>query len=79
MEKDILKKQIDKIEYNGNVYKNVTYYLREKDGLYLIKLNLNNAGIISSSTTLTLSENIDNPRKARELFDDFIYLHHIKE
>lgn len=79
MEKDILKKQIDKIEYNGNVYKNVTYYLRENDGTYLIKLHLNNAGIISSSTTLTLSENIDNPRKARELFDDFIYLHHIKE
>lgn len=78
MEKDILKQQIDKIQYNEKIYKNVTYYLRENDGTYLIKLYLNNAGIISSSTTLTLSENIKNPREARELFDDFIYLHHVK-
>lgn len=79
MEKDILKQTIEKIQYNGTIYKNVTYYLKENNGKYLIKLNLNNEGIISSSTTVVLAENIENPRQARELFDDFIYLHHVKE
>ncbi|NSW13758.1 hypothetical protein HRH69_07325 [Enterococcus faecalis] len=79
MEKDILKQTIEKIQYNGSIYKNVTYYLKENGGKYSIKLHLNNAGIISSSTTTVLAENIENPRQARELFDDFMYLHHLKE
>lgn len=79
MEKDILKQKIEKIQYNSSIYKDVTYYLIEKDGTYHIKLNLNNAGILSSSQTLTLANDIKNPREARELFDDFIYLHHIKD
>lgn len=79
MEKDILKQKIEKIQYGDTIYTNVTYYLTEQDNKYRITLNLNNEGIFSSSTNHTLCDNISNPREARELFDDFIYLHHLKD